>query len=89
MIPPPAAGGSAFLTKHAQQEPCGDGGTDDAGHIGAHGMHQQEVGGIVLLTFHIGNTGGHTRERIRQIENKAIRKLRHPSRAKKIKDFYC
>ena len=25
----------------------------------------------------------------RQIENKAIRKLRHPSRAKKIKDFYC
>ncbi len=24
-----------------------------------------------------------------QIENKAIRKLRHPSRAKKIKDFYC
>ena len=30
-----------------------------------------------------------TRERIRQIENKAIRKLRHPSRAKKIRDFYC
>ena len=30
-----------------------------------------------------------TRERIRQIEIKAIRKLRHPSRAKKIKDFYC
>ena len=31
---------------------------------------------------------GVTRERIRQIENKAIRKLRHPSRAKKIKDFF-
>ena len=30
-----------------------------------------------------------TRERIRQIENKAIRKLRHPSRAKRIRDFYC
>ena len=30
-----------------------------------------------------------TRERIRQIESKALRKLRHPSRAKKIKDFYC
>ena len=29
------------------------------------------------------------RERIRQIENKAIRKLRHPSRAKKIRDFYA
>ena len=30
-----------------------------------------------------------TRERIRQIVNKAIRKPRHPSRAKKIRDFYC
>ena len=27
------------------------------------------------------------RERIRQIEAKALRKLRHPSRAKKLKDF--
>ncbi|MBR0445725.1 MAG: RNA polymerase sigma factor RpoD [Oscillospiraceae bacterium] len=37
----------------------------------------------------VGQSFGVTRERIRQIENKAIRKLRHPSRAKKIKDFYC
>ena len=37
----------------------------------------------------VGQNFGVTRERIRQIENKAIRKLRHPSRAKKIKDFYC
>ena len=37
----------------------------------------------------VGQKFGVTRERIRQIENKAIRKLRHPSRAKKIKDFYC
>lgn len=29
------------------------------------------------------------RERVRQIENKAIRKLRHPSRAKRVRDFYC
>ena len=36
----------------------------------------------------VGQIFGVTRERIRQIENKAIRKLRHPSRAKKIKDFY-
>ena len=36
----------------------------------------------------VGQKFGVTRERIRQIENKAIRKLRHPSRAKKIKDFY-
>ena len=28
-----------------------------------------------------------TRERIRQIEAKALRKLRHPSRSKKLKDF--
>ena len=37
----------------------------------------------------VGTIFGVTRERIRQIENKAIRKLRHPSRAKRIKDFYC
>ena len=37
----------------------------------------------------VGQIFGVTRERIRQIENKAIRKLRYPSRAKKIKDFYC
>ena len=28
-----------------------------------------------------------TRERIRQIESKALRKLRHPSRSKKLKSF--
>ena len=28
-----------------------------------------------------------TRERIRQIEAKAIRKLKHPTRARKLKDF--
>ena len=37
----------------------------------------------------VGHIFNVTRERIRQIENKAIRKLRHPSRAKKIRDFYC
>ena len=37
----------------------------------------------------VGQIFGVTRERIRQIENKAIRKLRHPSRAKKIRDFFC
>ena len=36
----------------------------------------------------VGQLFGVTRERIRQIENNAIRKLRHPSRAKKIRDFY-
>jgi len=37
----------------------------------------EEVGG----EFHV------TRERIRQIEAKALRKLRHPSRSRKLKDF--
>ncbi|MDY0101147.1 MAG: RNA polymerase sigma factor RpoD [Bacilli bacterium] len=35
----------------------------------------------------VGREFGVTRERIRQIEAKAIRKLRHPSRAKKLGDF--
>ena len=35
----------------------------------------------------VGQQFGVTRERIRQIEAKALRKLRHPSRAKKLKDF--
>ncbi|GEB78314.1 sigma-70 family RNA polymerase sigma factor [Sporolactobacillus inulinus] len=40
-------------------------------------MTLEEVGEI----FHV------TRERIRQIEAKALRKLRHPSKSKKLKDF--
>ena len=35
----------------------------------------------------VGKEFAVTRERIRQIEAKAIRKLRHPSRSKKLKDF--
>lgn len=35
----------------------------------------------------VGQMFGVTRERIRQIEAKALRKLRHPSRSKKLKDF--
>lgn len=35
----------------------------------------------------VGQVFGVTRERIRQIEAKALRKLRHPSRSRKIKDF--
>lgn len=36
----------------------------------------------------VGKEFGVTRERIRQIEAKALRKLRHPSRSKQLKDFY-
>ncbi len=35
----------------------------------------------------VGKEFNDTRERIRQIEAKALRKLRHPSRSKKLKDF--
>ena len=35
----------------------------------------------------VGREFNVTRERIRQIESKALRKLRHPSRSKKLKDF--
>ena len=35
----------------------------------------------------VGQNFGVTRERIRQIEAKALRKLRHPSRSRKLKDF--
>ena len=35
----------------------------------------------------VGREFNVTRERIRQIESKALRKLRHPSRSKRLKDF--
>lgn len=35
----------------------------------------------------VGEEFGLTAERIRQIEAKALRKLRHPSRSKQIKDY--
>ena len=36
----------------------------------------------------VGHKFGVTRERIRQIEAKALRRLRHPSRSKRLQDFY-
>ena len=47
------------------------------GLLDGQGRTLEEVG----QTFHV------TRERIRQIEAKALRKLRHPSRSRKLKDF--
>ena len=35
----------------------------------------------------VGNEFGLTRERIRQIESHALRKLRHPSRSRKLREF--
>ena len=36
----------------------------------------------------VGKIFNVTRERIRQIEAKALRKLKHPSRSKKLRDFW-
>ena len=43
--------------------------------------------GKIRTLEEVGKEFNVTRERIRQIEAKALRKLRHPSRSKKLKDF--
>jgi len=45
------------------------------------------IDGEVYTLEQIGDKFGLTRERIRQIEAKALRKLRHPIRSKKLRCF--
>jgi RNA polymerase primary sigma factor len=61
--------------------------------------HTQREVGILKMRFGLGNGSDHTleevgqqykvtRERIRQIQEKAIRKLRHPKYSRKLKSFF-
>lgn len=43
--------------------------------------------GVPMTLEEVGKSFGVTRERIRQIESKALRKMRHPSRSARIKDI--
>ena len=45
------------------------------------------IGGNVLTLQQIGEELSITRERVRQIEQKALRKLRHPSRADVVREY--
>lgn len=45
--------------------------------------------GVPKTLEEVGQIFDVTRERVRQIENKCIRQLRHPAKSKRIRDFYC
>jgi RNA polymerase primary sigma factor len=45
------------------------------------------IDGRIRTLEEVGSVFGVTRERIRQVEAMALRKLRHPSRSKKLRDF--
>ena len=47
------------LRQTADHVACADCSTNNAGHVRAHGVHQQEVLRVVLGTFHLRHAGGH------------------------------
>ena len=45
--------------EHVDQDTSGNGRADNTGNVGAHGVHEQVVAGVVLLADLLGNAGGH------------------------------
>ena len=90
-----------FLEDHQMESPADAAGREALKREVAEvlGMLSERERGVLELRFglkdgrsrtleEVGGAYGVTRERIRQIEAKALRKLRHPSRLRKLKDFY-
>ena len=48
-----------LLAEERHEDARGDRGADDAGHVRAHSVHQQEVRGILLLAHDLGDTRRH------------------------------
>ena len=48
-----------ILAEHGDEHAGRDSGTDDAGDVRAHGMHEQEVGRVLLLADLLGDAGRH------------------------------
>ena len=43
--------------EHIDQDTSGNGGADNTGNVGAHGVHEQVVAGVVLLANLLGKHG--------------------------------
>ena len=66
--------------------PTFEGGSAEMRLEQAHCWVNQYCPGRQLTLEEIGNIMGVTRERVRQIEAKALRKLRHPPRMRELRD---
>jgi RNA polymerase primary sigma factor len=81
----PAEAASVNLLKEKVQDVLGNLGTREREVLE---MRFGLTDGHARTLEEVGKHFGVTRERIRQIEAKAIRKLKHPSRGKALKDYW-